>query len=143
MTKSKRPKNPYGPFYGPIKRSEEWDNFSLPNLHRVEVTLEPMPLRSEVAHRSALDDTSPPLPEICFMNSLEHEVTEDIVCRGCTKILIPKGGMSSSAPHTTHYLKGGELAYSCHDCEAPMKLKRPTEMQVRSPRIRTCFTSIA
>ncbi len=77
----------------------------------------------------------PPLGKIWFMNSLEHEVTEDMVCRGCKKIIIPKGGLSSSAPHTQHYLTkisetsgntvwNGKLAYSCHDCEPPKPRKR-------------------
>ncbi len=86
-----------------------------------------------------------PRMKIFEMNSLEHEVTEDIVCRECKKIVIPKGEMSSSAPHTTHYLTkisetsgnpvwNGKLAYSCHICKPPKKRKLRRAYQVRGPR---------
>lgn len=74
------------------------------------------------------------------MNSLlDEEAPEDIVCRICEKVIIPKGDMMSSVNKTTHYpgilneLTGkwawsGKNEYSCHDCEPPnpnRRLQRP------------------
>ena len=64
----------------------------------------------------------------------DAKAEEDIVCRTCEKLIVPKGELLSSALKTTHYLSeisestgnpvwNGELVYSCHDCEPPKKRK--------------------